>query len=183
MAGTPGVVPESVLRPRVHGVDVTRLRPAREGEAALVADEDSALEDFSGDETLPRPPGLEQLCVVDDRDAVIGLVQWHPVRYGRTRRSVAYNVGISLLPRVRGGGHGARAQRLLAQHLFSISDVQRVEAGTDVENIAEQRALERAGFQREGTLRDAQWRGGRWHDLIMYAMLREEAKTGDCRTV
>ena len=156
------------------------MRPATDGElVAVVNGEGSHFEDFEGDERLPPPTGLERLCVVDGRDEVVGVVQWHPVPYGPTRRSVGFNIGISLRPQHRGKGHGGRAQRLLAQHLFSVSDVQRVEAGTDVENVAEQRALERAGFQREGTLRAAQWRGGRWHDLVVYAVLRGELQAGD----
>ena len=34
------------------------------------------------------------------------------------------------------------------------------------------RALERAGYHREGVLRGAQWRAGAWHDLVLYARLR-----------
>jgi RimJ/RimL family protein N-acetyltransferase len=43
-----------------------------------------------------------------------------------------------------------------------------------VENIAEQRALEAAGFQREGVTRGAQWRDGAYHDGILYAVLRAD---------
>jgi RimJ/RimL family protein N-acetyltransferase len=52
--------------------------------------------------------------------------------------------------------------------------VQRVEASTDVENVAEQRSLEKAGYQREGVLRRAQYRAGDWHDLVVYSVLRGE---------
>jgi RimJ/RimL family protein N-acetyltransferase len=38
----------------------------------------------------------------------------------------------------------------------------------------EQRALEKAGFTREGVLRQAQWRSGGWHDQVMYSKLRGE---------
>lgn len=53
-------------------------------------------------------------------------------------------IGIVLLPEHRGKGYGTAAQRRLARYLFDTT-VQRVEAGTDAEDIAEQRALERAG--------------------------------------
>ena len=52
--------------------------------------------------------------------------------------------------------------------------VERIEAETDVENVAEQRALERAGFTREGVLRHAQFRAGRWRDSVIYSILRAE---------
>ncbi len=50
----------------------------------------------------------------------------------------------------------------------------RVEAHTDVQNLAEQRALEKAGFTREGVTRQAQWRGGALHDGYLYSVLRSE---------
>ena len=66
------------------------------------------------------------------------------------------------------------AQELLAGYLFSVYPIMRVEASTDITNRAEQRALEKAGFTREGVLRKAQWRNGDWHDLVVYSKLRGE---------
>jgi RimJ/RimL family protein N-acetyltransferase len=104
----------------------------------------------------------------------IGTVGWHDVRYGPNDASRAWNVGISLVPDARGHGYGGEAQRLLAQELFDTTDTNRVEASTDVENIPEQRALEKAGFTREGIQRGAQSRGGRYHDLVTFARLRTD---------
>jgi RimJ/RimL family protein N-acetyltransferase len=44
--------------------------------------------------------------------------------------------------------------------LFAHTTVHRIEAATETGNIAEQKALERAGFTREGVLRGIRWRGG-----------------------
>ena len=104
----------------------------------------------------------------------IGTVGWHEVHYGPPPRSRAWNIGISLIPEARGQGYGGIAQRLLADYLFETTDANRVEASTDVENLAEQRALEKAGFVREGIQRGAQFRAGGYHDLITYARLRND---------
>jgi RimJ/RimL family protein N-acetyltransferase len=106
----------------------------------------------------------------------IGTVSWRQVRYGPTPESVAWNIGISLIPEMRGQGFGSIAQRLLADYLFATTAVNRIEAGTDVENLAEQRSLEKAGFIREGVFRGAQHRAGAWHDLAMYAVVRDAEK-------
>jgi hypothetical protein len=71
-----------------------------------------------------------------------------------------------------GQGHGAEAQRQLAAYLFATTRVERLEASTDVDNLAEQRSLEKAGFTREGVLRSAQFRDGAFHDLVLYSRLR-----------
>ena len=110
---------------------------------------------------------------VDTGDPV-GSVSWHKERYGPNEGSAAWNIGISLTPEARGCGFGPEAQRLLADYLFATTTVDRVEASTDVDNVAEQRALAKAGFIREGVLRGAQFRRGARHDLVNYARLRTD---------
>jgi len=102
----------------------------------------------------------------------IGTVSWRQVTYGPNPESRAWNIGISLIPDARGRGYGSQAQRLLANHLFATTPANRVEAATDVANVAEQRALEKAGFNRDGVLRGAQYRAGEWRDLVVYSVLR-----------
>lgn len=114
------------------------------------------------------------LAVVTPEERIIGDVSYHHQRYGPNEASMAYNIGITLLPEYRGLGYGVEAQQLLAQYLFAVYPVMRVEASTDVANFPEQRALEKAGFSRDGVLRKAQWRNGDWHDLMVYSKLRGE---------
>jgi hypothetical protein len=40
--------------------------------------------------------------------------------------------------------------------------------------IAEQKALERIGFTREGVLREVAFRDGAWRDSVIYALLRKD---------
>ena len=165
----------------------TRLRAVRKDDLPLLQEWDrhpgSPFEDLAGDpppgvehsDRLPLPPGSGTLAVTDGRDLLLGSVGWHPVTYGPNAGSRALDIGISLHPSHWGRGHGSRAQRMLADYLFATTPVHRVQASTDVLNVPEQRALERAGFVREGVLRGAQWRRGSFHDLISYARLRTDA--------
>jgi RimJ/RimL family protein N-acetyltransferase len=104
----------------------------------------------------------------------IGSVGWHKVVNGPNPESAAWNFGISLVLDARGRGYGTEAQRLVAEYLFATTGVNRVEAATDVDNLAEQRALEKAGFTREDVLRGAQFRSGTHHDLVVYSRLRDD---------
>jgi RimJ/RimL family protein N-acetyltransferase len=106
--------------------------------------------------------------------APLGAVDWRPAMYGPPPESMAFQLGISLAPEARGKGYGAEALRLCAQYLFEHTKTNRVEGSTDVENLAAQRALERAGFSFEGINRGAQWRRGAYHDLRLYAVLRDD---------
>ena len=107
----------------------------------------------------------------------VGTVSWRQVHYGPNPESLAWQIGINLIPEARGRGFGGQAQRLLVDYLFSTTPVKRIEAATDIDNLAEQRALEKAGFIREGVLRGAQYRAGTWHDLVFYSVVRVAEKT------
>jgi RimJ/RimL family protein N-acetyltransferase len=104
----------------------------------------------------------------------VGIVTWIQIPHGPNRRSLAWNIGATILPTHRGHRIGAAAQRAIADELFATSDANRVAADTDSENIAEQRSLERAGFTREGVARGAQWRKGAWHDGVIYSRIRSD---------
>jgi RimJ/RimL family protein N-acetyltransferase len=87
-------------------------------------------------------------------------------------------IGIWIRPSARGRGIGRAAQRQLAELFFAHTAVNRVEAHTDVDNLAEQRALEGAGFRQEGMIRGAQWRAGAYRDGYLYAVLRGDIAVG-----
>jgi RimJ/RimL family protein N-acetyltransferase len=87
-------------------------------------------------------------------------------------QAAIYEIGIALFPPHRGHGVGTTAQRLLVQYLFDTTPAHKIEAHTDVDNVAEQRALEKAGFEREGVRRRMHFRAGRWRDSVLYGLLR-----------
>lgn len=109
---------------------------------------------------------------VEANGTMAGYVTWTRQTWGPEATSWCWSIGISLFPEFRGQGVGTAAQRELVDYLFAHTRAERIQAFTDVANVAEQRALEKAGFVREGVLRRAQWRMGAWHDQILYATLR-----------
>ncbi len=127
-----------------------------------------------GESYLDSQHGSLVIALLDLAQTVIGEIDYHQQRYGPNDGSIAYNIGLSIHADYRSRGYGTEAQRLLADYLFATYPIKRVEASTDITNRAEQRSLEKAGFSREGTLRQAQWRNGTWHDLIVYSKLRNE---------
>jgi RimJ/RimL family protein N-acetyltransferase len=168
------------------------LRPVQEDDLA-------ALEWMSNDPEAVAPynwfgwrkPGLmakrwEETGLLGDDQAVllvvarqdlIGFVSWRRVE--TSQQSHCWEIGVNLQPDARGRGHGTEAQRLLVRYLFANTLVNRIEAGTELDNIAEQRALEKAGFTREGVLRGYTFRDGRWRDCVLYSILRAEVHPAD----
>jgi RimJ/RimL family protein N-acetyltransferase len=78
----------------------------------------------------------------------------------------------------RGQGLAGEAVRLLVGYLFDGYDARRLSALTDAANAPAQRLLASLGFRREGELRQAYFRDGRWRGMAIYGLLREEWATG-----
>lgn len=77
-----------------------------------------------------------------------------------------------------GTGANAEAKALLARLAFDGCGLERLGAYASTENARSQRALVKAGFVREGTLRRFHRHGDRVHDVHVYALLREEFERG-----
>jgi RimJ/RimL family protein N-acetyltransferase len=112
-----------------------------------------------------------RLAVEADGQAA-GFVSYSKGRYGH--QGDYYDIGILLKPEFRGRGIGWRAQAMLADYLFQLLPIERVQAGTQPENIAEQKSLVKAGFQLEGVIRACEFRAGAWRDGLLYSRLRHD---------
>jgi len=151
-----------------------------------------ALPDVVATSVPPRPPtraAIERRCahaeslwLAGERAALtirdgetgayageIGLYFWEPT----TQQAM---VGYSLFPEWRGRGFATRAVRLLVAWAVEHAGLVRVVAGTAPDNVASQRVLERAGFEREGYQR-ARLPGpdGTRVDDIMFAVVAPSA--------
>lgn len=164
-----------------------RLRDARLEDADLLDRWNAALEPGSFNDFGPRAltdrESLARGPLRNERNGVlmieriadgepVGTIAYRKVGYGPPPDSDAWQLGIDLPAETRGQGYGTEAQRLLADWLFATTPVNRVEAATDVDNLAEQRSLEKAGYFRDGVMRGAQFRAGAYHDLAYYSRLR-----------
>ncbi|HJQ52022.1 MAG TPA: GNAT family protein [Gaiellaceae bacterium] len=88
----------------------------------------------------------------------------------REDREIA-NLAVSVFPEARGRGIASRALRLGA--LWGLRDLglARVAAEAAVDNHASIRAIEKAGFHREGTLRAHCKTHGERHDCVMFSLV------------
>ncbi len=123
--------------------------------------------------TLParRAEGVAlELAVVDSDDWLIGITGVFEVSK-RDRRCV---VGTWLGQAYWGTGANAESKALVARLAFDSLAMERLGAWADVRNPRSQRALERLGFVREGTLRAFHRHGDERRDVISYSLLREE---------
>jgi ribosomal-protein-alanine N-acetyltransferase len=163
------------------------MRPFKEGDLSLL--QRFAVEpglvgpNWSGfrDAQAPAKRYAEDGFLNDDDSRVIvladnetaGMMMWTSGRFGRY--GSFWEIGIVLLPEWRGRGVGWRAQAMVCDYLFEHTPVQRIQAGTQSDNIAEQKALVKAGFQLEGIVRASEFRAGQWRDGMLYSRLRTDS--------
>jgi glyoxylase I family protein len=164
--------PARAAAPRSHidGVGLVSIRAIPEGHPR--PNSPSVYEDWgemaAEAMTMTHERWLIEVTGADGTVTPVGDMSAHAVWNGPTRGSRAFSIGISIVEDSRGLGIGAVAQRLLADELHA-RGVVRVEASTDVVNVAEQRALQKAGFECEGVLRSAQARRDGIHDLQVWS--------------
>ena len=134
--------------------------------------------DFERGGLAENDTGTFIVCLSDGTR--IGDVSWRTEQWGPSARSRCPAIGINLLPEYRGRGLGTAAQRLIVDYLFERDPLlHRVQSDTAVDNPAERRALAKIGMIEEGLVRSAEFRGGRFHDHVLFSVLRSEWSPND----
>ena len=106
-------------------------------------------------------------------DMVIGSIGIF--REGNIHRQTA-ELGYYIAEEYWGKGIMTEAVKQICEYVFANSDIIRIYAEPFAYNIASCRALEKAGFQYEGTLRSNAVKNGKVIDMKMYSLLKEEIK-------
>lgn len=73
-----------------------------------------------------------------------------------------------------GKGFGTEATRLMVRYGFETLNLHRIWLHASAANPAAIHVYEKLGFRHEGVLRDAHYREGCYHDLVVMGMLRGE---------
>ena len=89
-------------------------------------------------------------------------------------RNRSASIGYWLDSAHEGRGIMTEACRAVITHLFRELELHRVEIRCAAENARSAAIPKRLGFTLEGTLREAQWAGDRYHDLRVFGMLRRD---------
>jgi len=88
---------------------------------------------------------------------------------------VDYEVGYELFSEEYAGrGYMSEALLLFCAYMFSFRPIRRIQVNVMEDNIASRRVVEKCGFTYEGTMRQATFHRGRYHNLRLYSLLREE---------
>ncbi len=110
------------------------------------------------------------ICEKESKEAV-GVTAFH--RMDMISRSTVFSI---IIPDNEnwGKGYGSDATELMVEYGFDILNLNRIQLHVFAENIRGINAYEKAGFLREGLLRQAMYHNDRYCDFYIMAILRED---------
>jgi len=113
-------------------------------------------------------PDQDHIAIVDD-DQLAGFI----LLAGLTNANHAIELRRIVVAKP-GAGLGGRALELVIEYGFERLDAHRLWLDVKLDNHRAQRAYERAGFKREGVLRDALRTNGVYESLLVMSILKPE---------
>jgi len=111
------------------------------------------------------------LLMVDADDRVVGEIEFYPITHYLTGSELSYMV---FGPDHRGRGYATEAVKLMTSYLFARLRIERVQLAIHPENEASRKVAQKAGYTRESLMRRCWFHRGRFHDLEIWSILRDE---------
>jgi RimJ/RimL family protein N-acetyltransferase len=109
--------------------------------------------------------------VVKEGDRLIGSTSLHRIDYRNGNAMFGILIGAK---EEWGKGYGTEVTRLMVRYGFEVLNLHRIYLYVYAHNLAGISAYTRAGFQQEGVLREHYYRDGRYYDVILMGILRQE---------
>jgi RimJ/RimL family protein N-acetyltransferase len=119
---------------------------------------------------LASGPGLDQVFAVDADGFAVGAIGVHP---GEDVHALNAEIGYWLGPEYWNRGIMTEAVEAVTRYAFEQLGMVRVHAEVFEWNAASMRVLEKAGFTREGVLRQSAIKDRKIIDQMMYAKVRD----------
>lgn len=73
-----------------------------------------------------------------------------------------------------GKGYATESQKLLIEYGFDKLNLHRIAAGTNIECVGEQKALQKLFMKKEGTSREVMYRNGKYYDTVHFGIIKNE---------
>lgn len=126
-------------------------------------------------ENMLNHPPAEQVLVIEIKDGA----DWKPVgntsfmKVNWVNRSA--EVGIFIGEKsCWNQGYGRETMQLMLKHGFETLNLHRISLQVFEENVRGIKAYEHAGFKHEGRLRQAEYKEGRYSDVLLMSVLSDE---------
>lgn len=116
--------------------------------------------------------GMRWVITEKDSDVVIGSCGF----LNMSREHHRAEIGFELNKTSWGRGIASEAVAAVVDYGYSHLNLNRIEAIVDPSNLSSQKVLEKQAFMKEGLLRHYEYNFGKFSDVLMYALVKEEYK-------
>ena len=110
-------------------------------------------------------------AILDENDDIIGLVSLVSIDYMKQSGTFHIMIGHG---NNQGKGAGTFATKEMLNHAFDNLNLHRIELSVLTDNFRAIHMYEKVGFIKEGTKRQCNFKQGKFVDMYMYAILRDE---------
>ena len=90
--------------------------------------------------------------------------------------NASVEIGYSLARWLWNGGYMTEALARVIDYTFESMDINRIEAQHELDNPASGRVMEKCGMRKEGVLRQRLYNKGKFVDVALYAILKDDAR-------
>ncbi|WP_404456765.1 GNAT family N-acetyltransferase [Virgibacillus necropolis] len=134
---------------------------------------DDALDEISWYQSIfEKRTGIRWGITLKDQGEVIGSCGF----LNLVSRHYRSEIGVELSYEHSGKGIASEAFEAVIRYGFEQMSLQRIEALIEPPNIPSQKLAEKQGFIREGLLRNYEFTCGKFDDLYMYSLLKQDFK-------
>lgn len=117
------------------------------------------------------PNSIVLIICTKNTDKSIGIAAFHKIDW--VGRMAIFYIAIANT-KDRSKGFGGEATALIMDYAFNTLNLNRVQLHVAVENEKAIKVYKKTGFEIEGTLRQAMYRNGKYHDFYVMGLLKKD---------
>lgn len=123
-------------------------------------------------ESLSNRQNELRLIIDTEEHGAIGVVMLTDIDW-KNRTAQAHSK-ITSRNNLRGKGYGTKVSKALVKYAFEELNLHCLYGHAIDYNIASQRVMEKCGFKKEGVLRERVYKNGKYHNVIVWSILKGE---------
>jgi len=132
----------------------------------------SDMDNMSERHRYPPNTPTEMNFVIEVEDKIIGELKLNNIRWFNRKAELS----LLIAPEYQKKGYGTDVIKTLINYTFNSMNLHRLEAEVIEFNEASIKLIEKLGFIKEGTLREAKYSNGSYYDIYRYGLLIKEYK-------
>lgn len=110
-----------------------------------------------------------KMLIIDKKGSIVGDIVFF-------KGAIGYEIGYQIYKlEDRGKGYTSEALKIFTAYVFELKPINRLQISAFEGNIASRRTAEKCGYVYEGTMRQALFARGKYHNLQLFSILREES--------